>query len=476
MEDLRNLTALISNAVKQIEESCNARQVSLPSLDDPFTLESESARLHPAVLEAVATIVAATNQLSVLVRPPALTLMSAAVQFHVPSALRTVTKANVVEILREAGPQGLHVDEIAKKNNMDPQKLARLLRLLATEHIFREVTPDVFANNRISSLADTGKSSTELFSKPTEKYTGTNGVAALIEHCGYDVFNSSACMTETLLDPETARSYDPTKAPFNRAFKTDLPFWAWFEQPGNEQILSTFGMAMKGTKALSPPDVILDGFEWKDLPSGSIVVDVGGGIGSQSLTIAQAHHHLKIVVQDREPVVKEAKGFWDLNFPNVLSSGRVTLQGKAGNPQSIDFLAGQPVKNASVFLMRMILHDWSDDLCHVILKHLREAATPSTKLLLVDNLMSFACPDTSPTTTIPGGASEPPPPPLLANYGHASAFLHMIDLQMLTALNGQERTLVHLAKLLEGAGWKLTKVYRTPTFLQTHQQILALPA
>lgn len=34
----------------------------------------------------------------------------------------------------------------------------RILRLLATLHIFREVSPDVFANNRISSLLDTGKS------------------------------------------------------------------------------------------------------------------------------------------------------------------------------------------------------------------------------------------------------------------------------------------------------------------------------
>lgn len=36
------------------------------------------------------------------------------------------------------------------------------MRLLASRHIFREVAPDVFANNRISSLMDTGKSLTEL--------------------------------------------------------------------------------------------------------------------------------------------------------------------------------------------------------------------------------------------------------------------------------------------------------------------------
>ena len=41
--------------------------------------------------------------------------------------------------------------------------IGRVLRLLATHHIFREVSPDVFTNNRISSLLDTGKSVEELF-------------------------------------------------------------------------------------------------------------------------------------------------------------------------------------------------------------------------------------------------------------------------------------------------------------------------
>lgn len=34
---------------------------------------------------------------------------------------------------------------------------ARILRLLATHHMFREVAPDVFANNAISMTLDTGK-------------------------------------------------------------------------------------------------------------------------------------------------------------------------------------------------------------------------------------------------------------------------------------------------------------------------------
>ena len=42
---------------------------------------------------------------------------------------------------------------------------ARILRLLATNHVFIEVSPDVFANNRLSTVFDTGKPVEELILK-----------------------------------------------------------------------------------------------------------------------------------------------------------------------------------------------------------------------------------------------------------------------------------------------------------------------
>jgi len=70
-----------------------------------------------------------------------------------------------VEILREAGPKGLHVNDIGQKNNLDPKKNARLLRYLSTYYMFREVEPDVFANTRMSSMLDTGKSVKDLLAQ-----------------------------------------------------------------------------------------------------------------------------------------------------------------------------------------------------------------------------------------------------------------------------------------------------------------------
>ena len=37
-----------------------------------------------------------------------------------------------------------------------------------------------------------------------------------------------------------------------------------------------------------------------------MVIDVGGGVGAQSLTLANHHSHLRFVVQDRESVIGNA--------------------------------------------------------------------------------------------------------------------------------------------------------------------------
>lgn len=89
------------------------------------------------------------------------------------------------------------------------------------------------------------------------------------------------------------------------------------------------------------------GYEWGKLPPGSLIIDVGGGVGPQSLTLARRHSGLRFVVQDREAVIADANEvryalirfpyilipdacltqYWKRNMPDALDSGRVRLQG-----------------------------------------------------------------------------------------------------------------------------------------------------
>jgi hypothetical protein len=156
------------------------------------------------------------------------------------------------------------------------------------------VSPDVFANNRLSSFLDTGKSVEELLARlvlglsinldklrivsPESKHTGTSGIISLIEH-GYDLlagrynrfqilmrfysldvgFKSCSYLTETLLDPEFGHAYEANKTAFNKAYNVDEDKWSWFERPENKLYILRFGAGMNGLKNASPANAVLEG-------------------------------------------------------------------------------------------------------------------------------------------------------------------------------------------------------------------------
>lgn len=101
-------------------------------------------------------------------------------------------------------------------------------------------------------------------------------------------------------------------------------FFSWLEEEGNEMRLKRFGHAMTGTAgwedggSVSQADgeenlelhpgcgqlKLLQGFYWAGLGEGSLVVDVGGGIGSTSMTLAKTFPHLKFCIQDRPKTIE----------------------------------------------------------------------------------------------------------------------------------------------------------------------------
>jgi hypothetical protein len=78
-----------------------------------------------------------------------------------------------------------------------------------------------------------------------------------------------------------------------------------------------------------------------------------------------------------------------------------------------DFFNPQPVKNAAVYFLRGIVHNWSDTQARQILSHLREAAAPTSKLVIFDYLGRYTCEDPS----LEGLNLPKAPYPLLANMG-----------------------------------------------------------
>ncbi|KAL0578134.1 hypothetical protein V5O48_003839, partial [Marasmius crinis-equi] len=200
-----------------------------------------------------------------------------------------------------------------------------------------------------------------------------------------------------------------------------------------------FSIAMDGVKSVEPPDVALKAYDWKKLPPGSLVVDVGGGVGSATDTIVKSFPDLKFVVQDRPAVVEDAK--------KVIH-------------HSNDFFNVQPRKDVTVFMVRQILHDWPEEYCAKILKHLRSAAGPNTTLLVLDRILPHACQSPEDDEAIPGAIPREAPAPLIANYGTANDMVFMIDIIMCLMFNSQERTIHQFNRLSTSTGWRLTTVNR----------------
>ncbi|EPQ51575.1 O-methyltransferase [Gloeophyllum trabeum ATCC 11539] len=454
IQDLKALGNIIQDSITKLEKHYKDRKLDFPSLDQPYTNDAADALTSDAdVVAAVNNITAASYQLMSNVRPPFLNILDASTAYELSSCLRVAEQCNAAEILREAGPEGAHISIIAAKNNLEPTKLARIFRLLATHHIFREVKPDVFANNRTSSYIDTGKSTEQLYELGVDKHSGTAGAAAIVDHFVDEVQKASGYLWETLISPEKGHSFSSIHAPVQEAFNTDLQFFTWIEQPGNERRFKRYPAAIRGTSLWNGPSAILKGYDWGSLTSDDLIVDVGGGAGMPSMYIARANPNVKIVIQEREQVAEQGKMFWSETYPDAFNSGRVSFQVH-------EFFEPQPQKNASVFVLRTILHDWPDSDCEVILRHLRAAATPRTRLVIGDYLISYACPDTGAAGSLAGYKPIEAPPPLLANLGKASATAYALDMSMFTNFNGQERTLRHFLDLTARCGWQAIQVYR----------------
>jgi hypothetical protein len=108
--------------------------------------------------------------------------------------------------------------------------------------------------------------------------------------------------------------------------ETPLPLFEHYAQPGQERVQATFNAAMEAYSITLPPRTLLNGlllitcalirpklirryagFDWGRLPLESLVVDVGGGIGSMTRTVLREHPNLSYIVQDLPGTLEDAR-------------------------------------------------------------------------------------------------------------------------------------------------------------------------
>ena len=71
------------------------------------------------------------------------------------------------------------------------------------------------------------------------------------------------------------------------------------------------------------------------------------------------------------------------------------LSGRSRMPHTLclvhDFFEPQAIKEPAAFVLRFVIHDWADGPSIKILKNLRAAAKPDTRLVIFDSLMPHVC-------------------------------------------------------------------------------------
>ncbi|KAJ6576454.1 O-methyltransferase [Mycena vulgaris] len=373
--ELLQLSTIISSSVEELLALSTENAWSLPVLSEPFDPAKNLFRQNANASHAATKIIAAAMQLATTLMTPAQAIQSCAGGHTKAAAMRVCLGLNVPEILRDAGPEGLHVADIVQKSGsrVDSNKLARIMRYLANSHLYREVKPDVFAHTMTSSVLDTGKSIQEILADPAAKHNGTRGTVALCELSLDEGAKASSMLLENMTDPKTAISDDPTHSPSQRVFKHNLSIYDWYELPENTYRRRRFGIGMIGVAALLG-ESILEEFDWSTLPEGSVVVDVAGGFGASAKFIISHAPQVRVVVQDKPEVVTAGRQAWESHSPDLLDSKRVVFQ-------SHDIFTPQPDNHATVFVLKNIIHNWGDSYSLKMLSHLRACGIPGHQAL-----------------------------------------------------------------------------------------------
>ncbi|KAG8160653.1 hypothetical protein KVR01_008917 [Diaporthe batatas] len=219
---------------------------------------------------------------------------------------------------------------------------------------------------------------------------------------------------------------------FNLAMDTTDNFFDYLKK--TPDMTALFSGYMRSVTASRPWSLhhAVQSFDWGSLPKGAKVVDIGGSHGQLCVEVAKEFKNLEFIVQDLPEAVETARQSFntDTNIDPGMKS-RIKFM-------SHDFFQPQPVVDAHVYFLRMIIHDWPDKEALVILKHLRRVLeqNPVAKIVLMDTVL---------------------PRPGTTTCRHEQR-LRVRDLMMRQVFNSREREMEEWTALLDQAGLGLSNV------------------
>ena len=312
-------------------------------------------------------------------KSPADTLIEMSTGFTLSRALHVVAELGIADAL---GKAPLSAAALASATGTHPEALDRALRVLAAHGVFAarcglyEHTPEsrLLRSDHAQSM---------------RSFVRMQGIPALW-HVWEDFDHSL----------RTGRS----------AAEKSMPngFWGYFAQ--NPEHHRIFNEAMIGLTHAQVSG-ILNAYDFSGFKK---IADIGGGNGNLLRAILSEYPNAEGVLFDLPHVIEQVKS---------IPSARLTFQ-----PGSF---FEDPLPVCDAYLMKVIIHDWSDAEAARILQAVRRSAPPHAKLLLAE----FLIPE-----------------------GREPNWTLFVDLLMLGELTGKERTKSEFKQLLCNSGFRLDLV------------------
>lgn len=320
--------------------------------------------------------------------PPPVALIEMLSGFWISQSLSVVAKFGVADHMSETQATSARV--LAEKTGANADALYRLMRALSTVDIFREERVGEFRLTPIGAALKTDHpQSMRYFSIYQGQLNWVNWGA--LGHCVQTGTNAIEHL-------HGMKSFEYISGDKERADIFDR------------------GMVNVSAMELDPVLAVYDFSPFKT------IADIGGGYGAVLCAILAITPGVKGILYDLPQTADGARQ----HFEAAGLGARVEVS-------SGSFFDGVPA-GADAYLMKHIIHDWSDEESIRIMANIRQHIPMSGKLLLIEHVV--------------------PPPGVV----HFSKFL---DLEMLVATTGRERTEDEYRALMAKAGFRLNRIVPT---------------
>lgn len=339
--------------------------------------------------------------------PPPVRMIDLAVSgFQKSQVLVAINDLGIADVLGDSGQTAQQLAQHLSIPNAD--KLFRLLSAAASYGVFSarqasKAEPVVFHNNALS--------------------------AVLMDDHPNTVTHTIKGFMQSLYTPWglIAESLKQDQVPFQLAHQTDL--WQYLNDRPEEE--HEFSMAMASQDKLGIHAALTD-FDWSHYRR---LIDVGGAYGTLVAAVMQQNSALSGVVCDLPAVVQKAERQWKSQYNESMLQRASFVECDFLQPGKLP--EAQGVREA--YVLRDIVHDWSDDKVMIILENLRKAVgcDSTAVVLLVETVLQGIIADVDPT------------------------FKYLLDVGMMVAVDGKERTEQEFSSMLQQTGFHMKSVHHT---------------